>query len=84
MRTVMPGQPTLEKGQIVTTISFERSDEVVNLFKQQFPHHAVSAVIDHTVMLLVYPPLTEEEQSLWRDTLAAYYTQDTTAVGSLR
>jgi hypothetical protein len=76
METASQMQPALEKGQIATIISFERSEEVVELFRHQFPEHAVSAVIDHTVMLLVYPPLTEQEQHLWRRTLTTHYTHD--------
>lgn len=67
-------QPTLEQGQIIATLELEGSDEVISLFKQQFPYHAVS--VEQTVMLLVHPPLTEQEQQQWRHALAAHFTNE--------
>ena len=67
-------QVNLENGQIATILPYEQSDEIINLFRQHFPRHSVSAEIDQTVMMIVYPPLREQEHTRWRNALMAHYT----------
>ena len=77
-----PMQVTLENGQIATILPYEQSDEIIDLFRQHFPQHSVSAEIDQTVMMIVYPPLREQEHTRWRNALMAHYTAGVSSSGS--